>query len=190
MGREFELKYSATPEAFAVLTARYPQLAPIQMETAYYDNEAGDFSRLRWTFRRRLENGKIICTLKTPADGLGRNEWETERGDILEAVEDLISLGAPRQLIAMTVSGVKQSCGARFTRLAGLIPLENAEVELALDKGFLLGGKQTLPLMEVEVELKSGSEEAAVAFGEALARELGLAVQPRSKVARARDLVK
>lgn len=188
MGREFELKYTAAAEAFAVLKNRYPQLAPIRMETAYYDNDAGDFSRLRWTFRRRLENGKSICTLKTPADGLGRNEWETESGEILEAVEKLIALGAPRQLVALTVSGVKQTCGARFTRLAGLIKLEDAEVELALDEGFLLGGGRTLPLMEVEVELKSGSEEAAVAFGGELARELGLTLQPKSKAARARTL--
>ena len=188
MGREFELKYTATPESFAILKTRYPQLAPIRMETAYYDNDAGDFSRLRWTFRRRLENGKSICTLKTPAAGLGRNEWETECDDILVSVEKLIALGAPRQLVALTVSGVKQTCGARFTRLAGLLTLENAEVELALDEGILLGAGRTMPLMEVEVELKSGSEDAAVAFGGELARELGLTIQPKSKIARARAL--
>ena len=38
------------------------------------------------------------------------------------------------------------------------------------------------------MELKDGAEAAAVAFAEALARELGLRPEPRSKVARARAL--
>ena len=66
MGREFELKYAAAAADLEKLKARYPQLRPIAMETTYYDNEAGDFSRLKWTFRRRMENEKSICTLKTP----------------------------------------------------------------------------------------------------------------------------
>ena len=52
----------------------------------------------------------------------------------------------------------------------------------------LLGGGRELPFTEVEVELKSGSEEAVTAFAEALAAELGLKPEHRSKVARARAL--
>ena len=61
-------------------------------------------------------------------------------------------------------------------------------MELALDQGYLLGGGKELPFSEVEVELKSGSEEAAVRFGQALAREMNLKPESRSKVARARAL--
>ena len=188
MGIEFELKYAAKAADFETLKARYPHLQPIAMETTYYDNAGGDFSRLKWTFRRRMENGKSICTLKTPAQGLGRAEFEAECGDIMDAVMLLVAQGAPMELLLLTARGVTPSCGARFTRLAGLLELEGCTVELALDEGVLLGGGKELPFLEVEVELKEGSREAAVAFGAALAAELGLQTELRSKVARARQL--
>lgn len=188
MGREFELKYAADDRQIEALKNRYPHLAPIAMQTTYYDSPDGQFGKLHWTFRRRLENGKSVCTLKTPAGALGRNEWEVECGDILEAVDKLCEIGAPLGLAALTVNGVVESCAARFTRLAGILEIPGATVELALDHGVLTGGGRELPLMEVEVELKEGSEDAAAAFASELARELGLKQELRSKVARARRL--
>ena len=78
-----------------------------------------------------------------------------------------------------------ESCAARFTRLAKLVEADGCTVELALDEGTLLGGGKALPLAEVEVELKAGSEAAAVAFAQALAAEFGLTPEPKSKVQRA-----
>ena len=188
MGREFELKYAATAQDLEILKERYPHLRPIAMETTYYDNEAGDFSRLRWTFRRRMENEKSICTLKTPAGGWGRAEFEVECDNIMESVPLLRKVGAPAQLLLLTEQGVQPSCGAKFTRLAGLLEFPDFTAELALDEGILLGGGKELPFTEVEVELKEGSEEALTAFAESLAAELGLRAEPRSKVARARQV--
>ena len=188
MGKEFELKYAATAAQLEILKNRFPQLRPIAMETTYYDNAAGDFSRLKWTFRRRMENEKSICTLKTPMKGLGRAEFEAECGDILEAVPELLKQGAPEELAALVSGGIAPSCGARFTRLAGLLELPGCTAELALDEGVLLGGGKELPFREVEVELKEGSEEAVTAFAESLAAELGLVPERKSKVARARQL--
>ena len=188
MGIEFELKYAAGAEELALLKARFPHLRPIAMETTYFDNASGDFSRLKWTFRRRMENEQSICTLKTPAAGLGRAEFEVECGDILEAVPLLIEQGAPKELLLLTARGVAPSCGAKFIRLAGLLELDGCTVELALDEGCLLGGGKELPFREVEVELKSGSEDAATAFAAGLAAEYGLKAEPLSKVARARAL--
>ena len=185
MGIEFELKYAATATELAILKVRYPHLQPIAMETTYYDNAAGDFSRLKWTFRRRMENEKSVCTLKTPAEGLGRAEFEVECGDILDAVPLLLQQGAPEELLQMVSGGIMPSCGARFMRLAGILEPDGCAVELALDEGFLLGGGKEQPFAEVEVELKEGSREAAAAFAQALAGELGLKAEHKSKVARA-----
>ena len=188
MGIEFELKYAASQADLEKLKTRFPYLRPIAMETTYFDNNNGDFSRLKWTFRRRMENEKSICTLKTPAKGLGRAEFEVECGDILEAVPQLIAQGAPKELLFLVSQGIAPSCGAKFTRLAGLLELDGCTVELALDEGYLLGGGKELPFREVEVELKSGSEAAATAFATGLAAEYGLKAESRSKVARARAL--
>ena len=188
MGREFELKYAATEAELALLRSRYPQLTPIAMETTYYDTPAGTLGKLHWTLRRRMENGKSVCTLKTPLPDGSRGEWETECDKILNAIEPLCALGAPKQLALLTAGGVEPVCGAKFTRLAGRIDANGCTVELALGRGVLTGGRKILPFAEVEVELKDGAEAAAVAFAEALARELGLRPEPRSKVARARAL--
>ena len=188
MGREFELKYAATAQDLEILKSRYPQLRPIAMETTYYDDPEGMLSRMHWTLRRRMENDISVCSLKTPAGGMARGEWEVEGDDILEAIPRLCEMGAPLQLVALTARGVRSVCGARFTRLAGPIEAEGALLELALDAGVFLGGGREEAFTEVEVELKDGSEDAAVAFGEALARELKLPVERRSKVGRARKL--
>ena len=188
MGREFELKYAATAADLEKIKLRYPRLSPIVMETTYYDTPDGLLGNLHWTLRRRMENGKSVCTLKTPAGGLSRGEWETECGSILDAIPALIALGAPKELEDFTAQGLTESCGAKFTRLAAAVEPENCTVELALDEGILTGGGKELPFTEVEVELKEGSEEAAAAFAARLAEEFGLQPEYRSKVARARAL--
>ena len=186
MGTEFELKYAASAEDLEVLKKRFPNLQPISMETTYYDNIQGDFSRLKWTFRRRMENGISVCTLKTPGVGLARAEFETVCGDLLEAVPVLIEQGAPQELAALVSGGIVPSCGARFTRLAGRLELPGCIAELALDQGVLIGGGKELPFTEVELELKDGSQEVLVAFAADLADELGLKPEHKSKVSRAR----
>ena len=188
MGREFELKYDASLDAMMTLIARYPQMTEIEMKTTYYDDHEGRLSKLHWTLRKRMENQKSVCSLKTPAGGMARGEWEVEGDDIMEAIPRLCEIGAPLQLLALTAEGVKSVCGAEFVRRACLVEVEGAVVELAVDTGLLLGGGQTDLIMEVEVELKEGSEAAAVAFGEQLARELGMKPEYRSKVGRARKL--
>ena len=188
MGREFELKYRATPEQLAAMEARFGGFSPISMETTYYDNADKILRRLHWTLRRRLENGKSVCTLKTPLPDGSRGEWEAECADILDAVDALCSLGAPRQLLLFTAEGVQPFCGARFTRLAKTLSTPDCTVELALDRGVLLGGGKELPFAEAEVEYKGGSEEAAVDFARKLAAEFGLVPEAKSKVARAMAL--
>ncbi|MBR4291169.1 MAG: CYTH domain-containing protein [Oscillospiraceae bacterium] len=188
MGREFELKFAATALDHEVLRSRFQNLSPIAMETTYYDTPDGDIRRLRWTLRRRMENGISVCALKTPGEGFGHGEWEVCCEKIEKAIGLLLGKGAPKQLYAFAQAGLHPVCGARFTRLAGLIEAPGCTVELALDEGVLLGGGREQPLCEIEVELKAGSEDAAAAFAMALAQEFGLRPETRSKIVRAMAL--
>ena len=189
MGREFELKYRADSGMIAAIRAAFGDFSEIRMETVYYDTLDAALSRRRWMLRRRYENGTSVCTLKTPLPDGSRGEWEVEAPDISEGLPKLITLGAPEELSQIVQDGVAPFCAARFVRLAKLLPTQDGTVELALDKGVLLGGGQELPFAEVEVELKSGSDRAAEAFAQNLAAEFGLSVQPKSKLARAMSLV-
>lgn len=188
MGREFELKYQAKAGDLEKIREKFGDFKSISMETTYYDTPLLALRSRRWTLRRRLENGVSVCTVKTPLPDGSRGEWEVEAPDISEGLPKLIALGAPEELPQIVQDGVAPFCAARFVRLAKLLPTQDGTVELALDKGVLLGGGRELPFAEVEVELKSGSDRAAEAFAQNLAAEFGLVLQPKSKLARAMAL--
>ena len=189
MATEFELKYAATATQLDGIRAAVPgEYHSIAMETTYYDTPGRALSARKWTLRRRLENGVSVCTLKTPAGGLGRHEWEVELDSIQAAIPELCKLSNLDDLAEMTGGGVSPVCGARFTRLACQVNIENAVVELALDEGILFGSGRELAFAEVEVELKSGAEEAACRFAEDLAARFRLIPEEKSKFRRALDL--
>lgn len=190
MGREFEVKYAANTEQLEALRFAFPELTPIEMETNYYDTPDAKLGEKHWTLRRRYENGVAICTVKTPGTRGGRGEWEVHCDNIEDAIPELCKLGAPEELLTLTADGVTAICGAKFTRLAGKIDFVYCTAELALDEGILMGGGREIPLMEVEVELKSGSEAALIIFAETLAEKYMLLPEPNSKYSRALALAK
>lgn len=189
MGIEFELKYAASPQTLAAIrdSLEVPFHA-IRMQTTYYDTPDGDLSARRWTLRRRMENDVSVCTLKTPADDLGRRESECERGSIQEAVPVLCKLSGQDALTALARKGLVPICGARFTRLAATVETGGTLVEIALDAGVLTGGGREIPLCEVEVELKSGTRQDAMLYAAALEQKFGLIPEKKSKFRRALDL--
>ena len=190
MATEYELKYSATPAILAAVENAFPGAwEKVQMETTYYDTPDRALSALRYTLRKRLQNGISVCTLKTPA-GAARGEWETECNSIEDAIGKLISLGAPADLAELTREGLVHTCGAKFTRLAKTVSIPGGSVELALDQGCLIGGGTTEPLCELEVELKTGTQEACDAFAETLSTRYALLPEQKSKFARALALHK
>ena len=188
MGKEFELKYRCDEAALAAVEEAFGPFTPIAMETTYYDTPDLKLAFHHWTLRRRMENGVSVCTFKSPAEDGSRNEWEVNCGSIMQGIMLLCRNGAPWELMRATAGGVLPFCGARFTRLAKTIRLENCTLELALDKGILTGGNKELPFAELEVELKDGSREAAIAFAQTLAAQYHLEPEPKAKVVRAREL--
>lgn len=185
MGREFELKYAASPAVLAALAAQFGPGREIRMETTYYDTPDRSLAAQHMTLRLRRENDEIICTLKTPLPDGSRGEWECPAADIHGGIASLLSLGAPQMLADITSRGVTAVCGARFTRLAVDVPTADGMAELALDQGFLCGNGKEIALCEVELELKSGSEGALLALAKNLVAAYGLTPEPRSKFSRA-----
>ena len=186
MGIEFELKYGATPALLSRLRQDISgQEQAYAMHTTYYDTPTGQFSARRCTLRCRLENGSPICTLKTPAEGFGRREWEVACARVEDAIEMLCKLGAPKEILSLAREGLVPICGARFTRIAKTVALDGCVVELALDEGELYGADRKRPFWEVEVELKDGSSERCVAYAKTLAQTYGLVSEHKSKFQRA-----
>lgn len=188
MGREFELKFHATPQQMAAILEDFTGFREITMVSTYYDTPDCSLAPLRWTLRQRMENEVSVCTLKTPCQEGGRCEWEVECADIMGAIDELCKQGAPEELKALVAGGLEPVCSARFTRQATLLELENCSVELAVDKGILKGGFRIQLLGDVEVELKSGSDADVIAFAKTLAAKYGLVTERNSKYLRALNL--
>lgn len=190
MGIEFELKYQATPGMLEKLREEFSEDSrTTAMETTYYDTPESTLSALRYTLRRRMENGISVCTLKTPAEEPGRQEYEVLCTTIEDALERLGNQSGI-DLVTLTEAGLVPVCGARFTRVAKDITLSNTTVELAMDKGVLIGGGREVPLHEVEVELKSGSRETAKLYAAQLALRYNLVPETASKFCRALALTR
>ena len=192
MGMELEWKYAATGDALDAIAAAQP--GPWQetaMETRYFDTADGALSARRWTLRLRLEGGRPVVCLKTPAPGGARGEWEWPGSSLPDAVPALIAAGAPAELAALTAgSHLQEVCAAAFLRRAATVELAGSIAELALDQGVLRGGGREAPLCEMEVEHKHGDAAVSAAFAAALAAAHRLQPEPRSKFARALALAK
>ena len=191
MGVEYELKFAATADQQEAIRALMPDEGhKLKMKTTYFDAVDGGLSARRITLRLRRENDVCICTVKTPLPDGSPGEWECACEDIYQGVQKLCQLGAPAELETLTAGGVREVCGAAFTREAYEVQTGQGRLEIALDLGVLLGGGREMPLCEVEVELKEGPMEAADAFAIDLARAFGLKPERRSKFQRALALAR
>lgn len=191
MGLEYERKYRTDAETLQKIHKSLSEPAyTFQMETTYYDTPDNALSRQKITLRRRYENGISVCTLKTPAAGVGRGEFQTEADSIEDAIPILCKLSGFEALETIVAEGLTAVCGAKFTRIARKIDFAGSVLELALDEGFLLGGNKELPLYEIEVELLSGEPKDADLYGAMLAKKFALQEEAESKFRRAMALAK
>ena len=199
MGKELEWKL-AVPEACLLdeilaweglrgYLAEEPRR--YHMQSSYYDAPDRCFSRRRITLRRRLENERSVLCVKAPLPGAEdrflHGEWELEGADLIAALPKLVELGAP----VLLLEPVELVClwRADFTRRAALLRFaDGSAAELALDLGTLSGPTRSAPLCELELELKEGGSAQALELLTALRERFGLAIQEKSKFARARAL--
>lgn len=195
---EYKLQLSTPEQMEQILSSdsitallREP-LKELPMETTYYDNRHGHFSRLRWTLRHRTEGSNSVVCLKTPTGQVhSRNEWQVSAACLDEsAIIALIEEGAPKELLYYySVSPVEPICGAHFLRRCSMLEFSDGSVaELAADRGEVFGSKGTLPILELELELYHGEPGEMIRFAKLLCNTYRLKEQPKSKFARAKSL--
>ena len=197
MGTELELKYAVDDlqlldciltdrEILNVLQERY---RCIEMRTTYFDTQERQLAARKWTLRLRQEDEESIVTFKTAAVGLERGEWEAHCELLEQALPQLAAQGAPQELAGISPEELIPVCGAQFKRIAGLLKFaDGSSCELAADIGELLNGGRRLPICELELERKEGSEQAMLALGQALQERFGIRPEPRSTFVRAAAL--
>ncbi|MDR7866995.1 MAG: CHAD domain-containing protein [Sporomusaceae bacterium] len=195
---EVELKLRLlAPEAWAGVFAA-PAVAALlltppedeHLESWYFDTAEGDLQEAGLAYRIRLEGDRWVATVKADGSSAGglheRREWNvtvdgpepsydyfraTEAGPLLTAAGG----GAPLTPRFSTV----------FDRRRADVAVGDSRIEVAADRGTILAGGREEAIAEVELELKDGAAAAVLALGAELARQLPLAVEPRSKYYRA-----
>ena len=174
--REFELKLEFEPDK-AEIIRRHPAVARVDSDThtetltsVYFDTDdqrlfdAGIFLRVRRVGDRHIQTVKAV----TPGDLFSRGEWEQEiegpSPDLGQAKDSPIGSLSDQDLGKM----LKPVFETRVERKVSRLQKNGSDIEIALDQGIIDTGERTIPVSELELEIKRG--DPAELFR--LAREL------------------
>jgi inorganic triphosphatase YgiF len=194
-GREVEIKFLLTEAIFKDAqkwerlgaTAKRPRAR--RQHSVYFDSPDGDLRRHGAVLRVRSVRRRHILTFKWSGKFAGGS---FERGEI-EAPSptpepDLACLGDEiAGLIDAICQGqvLQQVYETDVKRVTYLVHHGVSDIEVAFDKGRILAGDRTLPICEMELELKSGHPADLYQLGVALTEAFPVAIGCQSKSARA-----
>lgn len=160
------------------------------LKSVYYDTAERALRNSGLSLRVRQSGARFVQTVKTDAadDPLRRGEWEA----IVPSLAPDLALAMPFIPEKLREHLETQPLEAVFTadvhRHARMIDLPSGTVEIAFDQGELTAGERSLPVSEIELELKSGSAGAIYEIALRLAEHGPVKPSIRSKSARGFDL--
>ena len=204
---EIELKFGLTDAAAgAVESALRRHGASAAVLTSHYWDTAGrHLARAGLSLRLRSSGGRWEQTLKaagpTPAERFEETvprpgDWD-DTGPAPELALHPADQPAAR-LLDRALRGPKASAAPALERaytsvvdrLALTIELNGAEVEVAFDRGAIVAGERSLPVREVEIELKRGDAGALLALARANVDVHGMWLSTLTKSARGSRLAR
>src|SRR3954452_23475833 len=160
------------------------------LKSVYYDTPERTLRRNGLSLRVRQSGARFVQTVKTDAadDPLRRGEWEASVPSLapdLALAMPFIPEELRGQIEAQSLEAVVT---ADVRRHARMIDLPSGTVEIAFDRGELTAGNRSLPVSEIELELKSGSASAIYEIALRLAEHGDVMPSIRTKSARGFDL--
>lgn len=191
MPTETELKLSLAP-AYISTFLHHPLLHqhPVtikQLRNTYFDTAELDLLQRKIGLRIRYLEQRRLQTLKTSGQSIGglhqRQEWEVE---VDSDTPDLSKI--PESLSLQLSSPLLPLFTTDFKRMQWDIQYGDSLVELVLDQGKIATDQATIPLCEIELELKSGNPTALYELALNLLDHVPLQLENRSKAARGYQL--
>ncbi|MDD1516341.1 MULTISPECIES: CYTH and CHAD domain-containing protein [Bradyrhizobium] len=161
-----------------------------RLKSVYYDTPERALRRAGLSLRVRQSGTRFVQTVKTEVadDPLRRGEWEAS----VPSLAPDFALAMPfipdklrGHLDAQPLEAVFSADVHRHTRI---VDLPSGTVEVAFDQGELSAGGRSMPVSEIELELKSGSPSAIYEIALRLAEHGTVKPSIRSKSARGFDL--
>jgi inorganic triphosphatase YgiF len=163
------------------------------LKTTYFDTDALDLMRQGLSLRVRQSGG--TCTLGVKKDvyaHAGYFERDEEEAPLPSTELNLDVLGRKTSSQLREIVGEKTLApqfGSDVRRTLKTLRFHGADIEVALDEGFVFAGKRREPTNEIEFELKAGAPSALFEFGLAVADALPLTPAVLSKAERAASLL-
>ncbi|MDG2521104.1 CYTH domain-containing protein [Caulobacter segnis] len=159
--QEVELKFEVDRSAFDIVTAAFPDVtfSEKRLVSTYFDTDDQALRRAGCTLRVRTGDGGGKQIFKSPGDDdslFARDEWEAASGD---APDDVFLMETPAPGI-LRGRAVLPLFRIENRRLKGIVATPEGEVEIALDDAEAVAGERREAFVEMELELKSGSEAA------------------------------
>lgn len=195
--KEIELKLALPPASIAELkknsafrTLKVGPKNPVQI-SAYFDTDKHKLRKSGVTLRVRRIGHRYVQTIKASekAAAIERGEWEFEIDDQVPdlalakgtALEPLVTKKLRRQLRPLFETRVRRAvCPAG----------DNADaIALTIDRGTIDAGHRTLPLCEIELELKHGTRAKLFELARELIADLSARLAVKSKSERGYDIV-
>jgi inorganic triphosphatase YgiF len=196
--QEIELKFGLTEASAVAVEASLRALGATTavLESHYWDSADRRLARAGLSLRLRRSDGAWEQTVKaggaSPAERLEETVHLAPKpgGD---APQPELSLHAGSAAGAMLdaawakrgrTPAIERVHTSRVRRTALRVEVRDAELEVALDRGTVAAGERSLPLCEVEVELKHGDAKALIALARANVDAHGMWLSTLTKSAR------
>lgn len=187
MSTERELKFRLAPRAAARASRELVLGAPLALSSIYFDTPERKLSRARAALRLRRVGRRWLQAFKCERAPGARGEWEVvvPRGTLEVARLPLPEIRNASGIDPASIQRrLKPLFETRFTRRAANVRLPAATLEVALDRGSILAGRRREPILELEIELKSGAPAAMLRYAHTLVQPLGLQLSLASKAER------
>ena len=201
---EIELKYSIdTPELFDKILSdswvieRSESGAPeeVRMKAAYFDTSDRVLTKNNIAFRVRTEGSRTMATLKWKDDDEGisglyvRSEINIPLNDpncFFDPDPEIFIESDDGMNLLEVLEGKKlvNVFDMIFTRKRIRIDVGRSILEIACDEGVIVAGSKSEQMMEMEIEIYSGSRDDLLEAGRILAGKYDLKPETRTKFAR------
>ncbi len=180
-GNEIELKFLLDPEQIDAVTPLLAGGARDDLAAVYFDTPDRRLARTGFGLRVRRSAKGLTQTLKAAAtvDG-GRSEWEWPVAT--DTPDPALLAGTPAVLAEGET--LEPVFAVRVERLTRRVDHRGADIELALDRGEIVVGDRTTPVLELELELKAGAPAALFDLARSLMETAPLRLSAVSKAER------
>lgn len=160
------------------------------LKAVYYDTPKRALRRDGFSFRVRQSGARFTQTVKAEFgnDPLRRGEWEAAVPSMTPDIALAMPLVSDKLRAELERHPVEAVFSSDIHRHQRLVELPSGTVEVAFDQGYLTSGDRSLPVSEIELELKSGSPSAIWELALRLAEHGSAKSSIRTKSARGFDL--